>query len=650
MNKNATNNFKGADKDTFCILYIIEEIKDIENIKNKISNVIVGDISKFEKEQEVLVFPFTCFEIVNIKEIKNNKIDYEIYLKYLGNYSKLIKEQFDTNFFDRIEVSNFSQELIESGIIENLNFFLSWEKRKEIIINLDTIYFFLDANEDCICSSNNEIIILNVITLKTKQKIKIHKDKILDIKKLTSNRISSCSKDGKIKIFKIKENNYSYEILNTICMNMNYAVKIFFSSKEDILCYDFSNNILFYTLKENKYVNEIDKCFSEVGQILIMKKLINDNIVYITEDSEGNKIVKFIDISQKIKDYNNYYQIEEKNKKLKVMDLFVFYDYLIIGYDYRIDIINYLKKPFITKSLEYFNFLITNIIKLSSNRIILGLYDSKNKESIIREHILRIEDLQNNKDKFESIGLGKLENENIENIIKINESQLLINIKNKSCFIYERKNEMGEKLNNKLINNQDFMKEFNDFDNNINAKLNLNEKPKNIDLIYSNFENINNMEENPLEEVKNSINFSKNNTDNEDNIYNFNQTQNMIIDNNYQKLSYNNNINNNINNNSIYENKNPYSFPNNFNMQKNIFSYDNEIYIKNKSENLNIKNIESNKINLKKINLEPKEKYNKFESKILLSFFPKANNEKLGDTPDKNKYLNNSNYSFETTI
>ena len=62
------------------------------------------------------------------------------------------------------------------------------------------------------------------------------------------------------------------------------------------------------------------------------------------------------------------------------------------------------------------------------------------------------------------------------------------------------------------------------------------------------------MEENPLEEVKNSINFSKNNTDNEDNIYNFNQTQNMIIDNNYQKLSYNNNINNNINNNSIYEN------------------------------------------------------------------------------------------------
>ena len=146
MNKNATNNFKGADKDTFCILYIIEEIKDIENIKNKISNVIVGHISKFEKEQEVLVFPFTCFEIVNIKEIKNNKIDYEIYLKYLGNYSKLIKEQFDTNFFDRIEVSNFSQELIESGIIENLNFFLSWEKRKEIIINLDTIYFFLDAN------------------------------------------------------------------------------------------------------------------------------------------------------------------------------------------------------------------------------------------------------------------------------------------------------------------------------------------------------------------------------------------------------------------------------------------------------------------------------------------------------------------------
>ena len=41
------------------------------------------------------------------------------------------------------------------------------------------------------------------------------------------------------------------------------------------------------------------------------------------------------------------------------------------------------------------------MIELSSNRIILGLYDNIKKESIIREQLLRIEDLENNLDKFD---------------------------------------------------------------------------------------------------------------------------------------------------------------------------------------------------------------------------------------------------------
>jgi hypothetical protein len=64
---------------------------------------------------------------------------------------------------------------------------------------------------------------------------------------------------------------------------------------------------------------------------------------------------------------------------------------------------------------------LTNIIILSSNRIILGLYDSKKNESIIREHILRIEDLQNNKEKFDCLGEGKIKEKKIINFIKINE-------------------------------------------------------------------------------------------------------------------------------------------------------------------------------------------------------------------------------------
>ena len=68
MDKDNIPQFKGADENTYCILYVIEEIKDIKNIKNIISNVIMGDISVFKAEKEVLIFPFSCFEIVDIKK------------------------------------------------------------------------------------------------------------------------------------------------------------------------------------------------------------------------------------------------------------------------------------------------------------------------------------------------------------------------------------------------------------------------------------------------------------------------------------------------------------------------------------------------------------------------------------------------------
>ena len=83
---------------------------------------------------------------------------------------------------------------------------------------------------------------------------------------------------------------------------------------------------------------------------------------------------------------------------------------------------------------------------LSSKRIILGLYDSEKNESIIREHLLRIKDVKNNIERFYFIGQGILESYKIDEIIKINEAQILINLKNDSLLIYERINEINEKL------------------------------------------------------------------------------------------------------------------------------------------------------------------------------------------------------------
>ena len=85
---------------------------------------------------------------------------------------------------------------------------------------------------------------------------------------------------------------------------------------------------------------------------------------------------------------------------------------------------------------------------LSSKRIILGLHDSEKNESIIREHLLRIKDVKNNIERFYFIGQGILESYKIDEIIKINEAQILINLKNDSLLIYERINEINEKLKN----------------------------------------------------------------------------------------------------------------------------------------------------------------------------------------------------------
>ena len=127
---------------------------------------------------------------------------------------------------------------------------------------------------------------------------------------------------------------------------------------------------------------------------LIIKELINEKIIYISEKETGNKFINIFNLKEKIEE-NNIKKIEVENwRNLKVIDLLVFDYYIIIGYNFRIDIYNYEDEAFKIKSLEYFDFKLTNIIILSDNRIILGLFDSKKNESIIRELNLRIEDLK----------------------------------------------------------------------------------------------------------------------------------------------------------------------------------------------------------------------------------------------------------------
>lgn len=605
-NINSINIFKGADKTTYCILYIIEEIKDFHNNKYKISNFDMYEISAHSKEEEVLILPFSCFEIMEIKEIKSEKVDYQIYLKYLGNYSQYIKEQFGKNFFNKIHVSQFSQELVDSGILGIHNFFSEWEKKDEIFkMQLDKILFFLESAGDLISISNKDIIVFNINSSIIKQKIAIHQKKVLDIVKLSHNRICSCSEDNTIKIISLKEDNYKFiELYNINLGEKFYAVQILLYSNDNLCFIDNINNIAFFEFQYNKYFYK--HLIPEKDKILKFQKLDNDKIIYISENQEGNKLINFINLRELKKEYNSI-PIKENEQKLKFIDLLIYSYYIIIGYDHRIDIINYKNPPYILNSLEYFLFEITNIIVLSSNRIVLGTYDPDKNESIIREHLLRVEDIQNDKKIFDCVGLGHLENKKMENIIKINESQILIKVKNDSCFIYGKSNELSDKLRQSITVLDEIKIS--------NIKyINFKEEEKNSD---NDFMTPNDTKLININKDKNIFGHKKMKTENLENTFKIFNQKNKFND--YQINNYKNKYNG-------YINLNPFrksSFQPN-----NKFINDNNIIVNNNIELKNLNNINNIEIN-NDINSE------KIESDNLTSLLPKANNEILEEKKDE---------------
>ena len=437
--------FIKQSKQTYSILYIIEEIENNKNFDNKIFNSNIADFSDFI-EKEILVFPFTVFEIVDIKEIKQDIINYQINLKYLGNYSNYLEEELGKNYLDKISFSKFSEELIESEIVKKCNVFSMWIKKKSLEIKLDIICFFLEGEKDCVSFLYNIVYVFNIQSYKIKHKIDDYKGQILDIIKLKSNRICVFYKDGFLKIIEFNKNN---EIMkqNNLKIYESNLTQVVFLENENFLCVDNKNDIKFFYLEQNAY--NYDKNIKEKNQILKMNVLPDDKIIYITEDKNKNKFINFIDLKKREKD-ENFIKIKNEKEKLQIIDLIIVQNYILICYNCRIDILNYLEKTFNIQSLEFFDYEITNIIELTSDRIIIGLYDPEQNQSFIREHLFRVDNFKKNLGKFDCIGQGKLKFSKIENILKINESQILINTKD-NCIIYKRKNEVSELLKESLL-------------------------------------------------------------------------------------------------------------------------------------------------------------------------------------------------------
>ena len=102
-NKNKIKSNKKKEEEESNNLNVLIEINNISEMdKNKyvISNAYLKDISFYSKEEEVLIFPFTAFEVTGWENYSFQEKDVMLkgtlfYFKFSQNFRKLIKEKYD---------------------------------------------------------------------------------------------------------------------------------------------------------------------------------------------------------------------------------------------------------------------------------------------------------------------------------------------------------------------------------------------------------------------------------------------------------------------------------------------------------------------------------------------------------------------------
>ena len=142
-NKNIAKGFlHEGNEELIPVLFEVEKIneKDIKNIKNNnkdffISNLDLKNITEYEEEEEVLFLPFSCFEIVSIKDesiklfgkdINIKKITLNYLHKYRNSLYKYISEIKEKEKFE-----NFLKQVINSGFSSEIAQLINFDMDKE---------------------------------------------------------------------------------------------------------------------------------------------------------------------------------------------------------------------------------------------------------------------------------------------------------------------------------------------------------------------------------------------------------------------------------------------------------------------------------------------------------------------------------------
>lgn len=125
-------NFEVAKKFVKNTILIIEEFCEGTNY-NSYGCAAVKKFSFFKGEEEILIFPFSCFEVKQIKKVENKNY-YIIYLSYLGKYKNLFFKKPEELVEDIPENSFLVQNLFNIDIIDEKYKNIFFKKFKKIIL------------------------------------------------------------------------------------------------------------------------------------------------------------------------------------------------------------------------------------------------------------------------------------------------------------------------------------------------------------------------------------------------------------------------------------------------------------------------------------------------------------------------------------
>ena len=260
------------------VLYILTKGKQLD--EDNATNADVQDFSAIKKEKEILLFPFSCFEIMEVKYKNKDKFKYyKVKLSYLGKYKDKIKKTTEA-----IPETNFVKNILSSNMLEK-NEMNKESNKKKFGFNLEKyvqdvkqsfIIAIYDITEENI---NKNIQIMNCDE-------KVNKD---ELKKICQIKINN---EGKDFTFDYKfDSPGKYTIIFKFSQLLTKANKLFYGCNA-LMSLNFQRFKSNYIIDMSDMFNGCDKLES-----LDLSNFKTNEVITMKNMFKGCKSLNFLDLS-----------------------------------------------------------------------------------------------------------------------------------------------------------------------------------------------------------------------------------------------------------------------------------------------------------------------------------------------------------------